>query len=457
MRRLSLSRLFRAAVSLLLVCSFAAHAADPVCKTWRATIGSEIGAGVSSGPHPTQAAALADALAQLAAKDWKVTCTWTNGTTATIDYAYGFASADSGANWQFNQTGCGANAPEPANTFKYAVGYVSEDGPCNVDQCKPKQGQDTTVNWTVGYSRYPIDHPSAYTLISPTVDPPADGVMCVDSCKVAATYYGAGVTGMYSASPTAQGTYRLSMDYPALHLGQSCTSAEAQKPLSPTEPIPPCVGAVGTVNNVKVCTGTAANPVRNDTPTAKPPNAQEGNPRAGEKPSSGQGSGSGGAGRTPSTGNGGPGGGPAAAAGTGKGPDGTTPKPVEGKEQAACGAPGQPKCRIDETGTPDGKGVFDDAKKQFDDADKQRNDELEKIKGTSDKDTSWGQSFGWVQHGGCVPWNLGTLPLGAGIPIEVDICPIMPYIEWVTSFLWGLATFALTIGMVFRVTTSSGS
>lgn len=127
---------------------------------------------------------------------------------------------------------------------------------------------------------------------------------------------------------------------------------------------PPCPGFVGEVNGARGCYGTASKPINSVPPPPKPPGIGEpdaGNPAAGAKPSTGEGSGSGGAGRTPSAGTGGSGGGPsgAAAAGSGVIPDGTTPKPMDGKEQAACGAPGQPKCGIDESGTPtkfDGKG-----------------------------------------------------------------------------------------------------
>jgi hypothetical protein len=116
------------------------------------------------------------------------------------------------------------------------------------------------------------------------------------------------------------------------------------------------------VNGETKCVGTASQPIPPPSgpgvTAATGENEDKGNPTAGTKPSSGEGSGTGGAGRTPSTGSGTAAGGPAGAAGSG-----TTPKPDDGKEQANCGAPGQPKCGIDESGTP---GKFDGDKAALD-------------------------------------------------------------------------------------------
>jgi len=333
----------------------------------------------------------------------------------------------------------------------------SREVPECADQCKDLSGKETTINWTIGYTRTPnISTDSDWKLIGPANKVPSDGLMCdpTTKCTMAATY--AGATPWQSLSPTAQGTYRLSLDFSAQHLGQSCTPSDKETAAaSPKAPIPPCPGAVGEVNGVAGCYGTATNPTAADVPEPKPAPAQPGNPAAGEKPSTGPGSGTGGAGRTPTTGNGGPAGGPIGAAGTGKAPDGTTPKPEEGKEQAACGAPGQAKCAIDETGTPDGKAAFDKGNKALDEVDAKRKEMLDGLKSTADKDTSWGVVPSWMAHGGCTAWNLGTLPLGVGITLEIDVCRVMPYVEAVMSFLWAAFTFFATIAMVFRVTTAS--
>ena len=220
--------------------------------------------------------------------------------------------------------------------------------------CKELMGQDFTVNWTHGYTRTPnIDADLNWKFVAPPLKPPSDGMVCdpVSSCKVALVLSPTAV--WQSLSPTSQGLYRVSVDFDAQHMGESCTPTEVDTAgASPAADKPTCPGFVGEVNGVPGCYGTASNPTANDVPAPKPRPPEAGNPPAGKTPDSGEGSGTGGAGRTPSTGDGGPAGGPAAAAGSGTKPDGTTPKPGEGKEQANCGAPGQPKCGIDEGGTP---------------------------------------------------------------------------------------------------------
>ncbi len=312
--------------------------------------------------------------------------------------------------------------------------------PTQAEHCKAQMGKDTTVNWTVGYSRYPAGHAQAYDLVSPPNKVPSDGLMCVAGCKVAAEYGEATSTAYRSASPTAQGTYRLSMDFRATQLGEHCAATQADAPADPKAPIPTCPGNVGEVNGVTVCTGTAEAPVRNDTPGQAPAGAQEGNPAAGPKPSSGEGAGTGGAGRTPSTGDGGPGGGPSGAAGTGKGPDGTTNKPGEGKEQAACGAPGQPKCRIDESGTPDGKGTFDGISKGADEAKKNWTDEIDKWK--ERKADGWTWTF--QLPSGCAPLAMD------GYGFQIDVCRFQPVIHDIMSMVWAIATVWGCMLLVFN-------
>lgn len=342
--------------------------------------------------------------------------------------------------------------------------------PPDPDQCSAKAGKSEIVNITSGWSRDGADTtPSQVWAYTNKFPPSGVARLCSsdgcqqsidlnESCPECRSYT--------SLVPAANGLYRKSDDFRAHYDGSACDSSKIDIPRDWTQANdardPPCPGYVGEVNGVRGCFGTADKPVRPTDPQLSRNPQESGNPAAGPKPSSGEGSGTGGTGRTPSAGTGGSAGGPAGAAagGTGSGgsrPDGTTNKPSEGKEQQACGAPGQPKCAIDESGMPNGKSAFDGSKSDLDKADRDRSDMLSRIKDTSDKNTSWGQSFSWVQHGGCQPWDLGVLPLGVDIPIRVNICPIMPYIEWVTSFLWAITTFALTIGMVFRVTSSSSS
>lgn len=315
--------------------------------------------GGESGPHASVASACGVLMGIISRNGVTAQLEASEQTTATTghckykNYANGYPISDVNYYAVTGRASCPDGKPPGSG------GQCADPAP---SQCAANSGKETAINWTVGYTRTPnIDSNPDWKLVGPPNVVPAGGVMCdpVSSCKVAISF--SNNTAYQSQSPTAQGLYRLSLDMPAQHLGESCTPSSAETTgASPQAPQPACPGAVGEVNGVLGCYGTASNPTRNDTPLAKPAPPVAGNPSAGQKPSSGEGSGTGGAGRTPTNGDGGPAGGPAAAAGSGTKPDGTVPKPDDGKEQANCGAPGQPKCGIDESGTP-GKFEGDEA------------------------------------------------------------------------------------------------
>ncbi|WP_158534205.1 hypothetical protein [Paracidovorax avenae] len=340
---------------------------------------------------------------------------------------------------------------DPSN--KYRMPLEKRSNP-SCDSCDANNGKQQTVNFTVGWAR--SGNADAEDHVGKVTFP--RGSVCVQGCtwQVSDT----GVAAYRSVVPSPQGLHRLSVDFNVVGDGsKSCTaSTDQDKAADPQQPPKECPGYVGEVNGKTVCVGSAAKPVGSpEGPSAGRQSGggeDTGNPSAGVKPGSGEGSGSGGAGRTPNDGNGSNPGGPAAAVGNGK-PNGTTDKPGDGKEQAACGAPGQAKCKIDESGTPDGKNAFDGPGKSLDDAFNKAREQLEGVKSTGDKDTSWGIVPSWLQHGGCTPWVLGTLPLGEPRDIKLDVCAILPYVEAVTSFLWAIGTFVATLAMVFRVTTAS--
>jgi hypothetical protein len=222
--------------------------------------------------------------------------------------------------------------------------------------CAAKAGKPGITNWTVGYSRTPEG--DDLNMVGSVNKIPSNGMVCDSGCVVE---MGAGKTVWQSQTPTDQGLYRWSLDVVSVPTGAECTATSADAPANKTTPNPTCPGYVGEINGVKGCYGTASNPVnvvQADRPSSL---AQPGNPAAGEKPLTGEGSGSTGAGRTPASGTGGAAGGPASAAINAKG-SGTIAKPADGQEQQACGAPGQPPCRIDESGTPTGGTSFDRAK-----------------------------------------------------------------------------------------------
>lgn len=358
-------------------------------------------------------------------------------------------------------TGVTPNQPNQTENTSVAVSERTLPGPCQT-VCQAQKDQTKTLNWTTGYTRSAnIDTDPNWTAVSEN-PVPANRNVCDPSQPCMMELGSTPKANYQSASPTPTGLYRLSTDFLATYTGEACTPGPSDTAgLSPNAAIPPCPGFVGEVNGKPGCFGTADSPTRNDKPIAKPMPPEAGNPAAGPKPSTGEGSGTGGAGRTPSTGNGGPAGGPAGAAGPNAGPgeddgDGTTDKPEDGKEQKACGAPGQAKCRIDETGTPDGKGVFDQHRDKLENEGQKMTDELEKIKGTTDKDTSWGTTPTWIQHAACSPWDLGTFQIaGRSISVTVDMCPVMPWVVGVMNFIWAVGTFFAVLAMVFRVTTAT--
>lgn len=156
-------------------------------------------------------------------------------------------------------------------------------------------------------------------------------------------------------------------------------------------------------------------------------------------------------------GNGGNAGGPSTAAIDATG-NGTVDKPGEGKEQAACGAPGQPKCGIDETGTPDGKGRMASDLSSFGNELKKREDALGTVTSASGKDTSWGIMPQWTQGGTCSPWHIFTLPpFLNSMSVDLNLCPYKVYTDGIANFIWvALAIFAIT-SMVFAAMTSKGT
>lgn len=343
---------------------------------------------------------------------------------------------------------CPANSTKVGADCVCNAGLAEQGGQC-VDlnaQCAAKSGQDSIVNFTVGYARTPDS--ADLDIVGSVNQFPASGELCHQGCKVGASIGGPGVTAWRSQTPTAQGLYRLSMDLPAVQLGTACTAdGGSSAPLRPDLPSPTCPGFVGEVNGKPGCYGTANNPV-NVVPADRPPVAPvAGNPAAGQKPASGEGSGTGSAGRTPTTGNGGNAGGPASAAvgGAGGGAGGTAAsgagtKPTEdGKEQVACGAPGQPKCGIDESGTP---------------KDYTGKDGLTEWKAAVDsnraqiKDSGGGVFDGFAVFFSAPPvaaCSSFALPNDYG---SLDPCPVVDGVRGVMGYIWALGALFLCIGWI---------
>ena len=433
----------------------------------------------------------------------------------SICYEYKVSTtSDPNATWHTTQSAaCSAEASWSTNTRPgYEVSFTATAGPPDLvctyrrtpqggattvgtwnlarrtraceQVCEP--GPKGAVNFTVGY------HATSSTNLALNPLAKADpfwkqlekdrgGTMCHEGCKVGISLPDEGAQPYISQVAGENGLYRSSAELDIQGTSQRCSESPPDS-VNPTSTPPACDGTLGTVKLSPVCLPST---VESGIDLSGLGEAIRGNPTAGKvdpsKTTAQKAAGPGGTGNgTSPTGanGGGPTGGPAtgtnngstgkgcndgskspAPACSGKGDldsDGTTDKPGEDKEQQACGAPGQPKCRIDETGTPDGKSAFDSSKDKLNSEFDKLTTELDKIKSSDGKDTSWGVMPSWIQTGGCSPWNLGTIPY-IDKQITIDICAIKPYVDGVMNFLWALGTFFAVISMVFRVTTNTSS
>lgn len=345
------------------------------------------------------------------------------------------------------------STPNAQGTCDCSAGYIEQGGKC-VDQniqCAPTAGQVSVINYTVGWAR--SGNADADDHVGQIVFPNAGGraSSCVSGCSW--DFTDNGVAAYRSAEPyPASGLHRLSVDFTMRGAGTVCTESAADQAAKPTAPEPPCPGFVGEVNGVTRCVGTASQPV--PPPSGAGAGRQAGgredlgNPSAGVKPSTGDGSGVGGAGRTPSAGTGGNAGGPIGAiGGGGVEPDGTTAKPAEGKEQAACGAPGQPKCGIDESGTPSpwAENRWDS---RIGDYRRAADDALGQIKTAGDGTFSGFGAFFMAP------------PLAACEPLEFpgDIgslskqCDVVDGVRSVMAYIWALGALWLCLGWIKKAT-----
>lgn len=320
--------------------------------------------------------------------------------------------------------------------------------PTDPSQCADGAGQSSVMNFTVGWAR--SGNPDADDHVGKVVFPnQGRGAACVGGCSWEFTDNG--VAAYRSAEPfPASGLHRLSVDFTMRGAGTACAESPEDAAASPNAPEPPCPGFVGEVNGVTKCVGTASQPVPPpDGPTAGRQaggSEDNGNPAAGKKPDSGEGSGSGGPGRTPTSGSGGNAGGPAGAAG-GTRPDGTTTKPVEGKEQAACGAPGQPKCSINEAGTPSpwAENKWDSKVADY----RRASDEaLGQIKAAGEGTFSGFSSFFMAPPlAACEPFDL---PGDKGSITKP--CEVVDGVRSVMAYIWALGALWLCLGWIKKAT-----
>lgn len=348
---------------------------------------------------------------------------YTNG--GASDYNYGLYDQGAGS--------CPANSTG-TSSCSCSAGYTESGSSCvpKVNACAPKVGVPGVTNFTVGYSRTPEE--ADYNIVGTPNKVPASGELCDSGCSVK---FGEASAVWQSQTPTDQGLYRWSIDFVTTPTGAECTVAAGDGAVDKAAPNAVCPGYVGDINGKKGCYGTANNPVnvvQGDRPASgtKAP----GNPAAGAKPASGEGSGPDGAGRTPGAGSGGSAGGPASAA---VGPKGVVKAPAAGEEQANCGAPGQAKCRIDESGTPDGKDVWTKPSADLADA---RTAQKTAIDGAANIGSpNW--SFTFSLPTGCTPFPVF-------LNVVLDVCKFQPVIHDLMSMIWAAASLFCITGMVGR-------
>lgn len=344
---------------------------------------------------------------------------------------------------------CPANST-PAGSQCVCTPPATEQGgacvPPAPDVCAASNGAAQVVNFTAGWQRTPSTAAGQDWLHTSKL--PASGVVSAcgsDGCKQSFDVNAPcpDCQTWVSQVPNAQGLYRVSVEFQGFGAGESCTAGPADAPVTPSDAVdPPCPGYVGSVNGVQGCYGTASAPI---IPVPVDPKLdkngkEKGNPAAGNKPASGEGSGVGGNGRTPSAGTGGSAGGPVGAGGSGTKPDGTQDKPGEGKEQANCGAPGQPKCGIDETGTPT---KFDGDGKALDDWKATMDSNRATIKESGDGVFS-GMTifFSAPPVAGCSAFEL---PRDMG---SIDPCNVVDGVRGVMGYIWALGGLFLCLGWI---------
>ena len=350
----------------------------------------------------------------------------------------------------------------------------SADGECE-NTCTRIEGKKTNI--TIGYHATPSDNlklnpATKYDPFFKQLMTEGGGTTCIAGCEHFMYKPGADTKTWVSQVAGTNGLYRSSADVSATQFATPCGGAPAEG-ASPSAPIPECNGVLGQVNGATVCL-----PRNTDTGVdlGGLPDATRGNPPAGEVPpgkddkerapgpgGAGNGSGTGGA-----SNGGGASGGPATGSNnkpggkgcndgsktpelpcSGKGEldaDGNTDKPEDGKEQAACGAPGQPKCRIDESGTPGSVG--DD--KYLSKLDPYKSDSeaaREQIKsvGTGIFEP-WAMLFSAPPLATCEGFDL---PSRDGQSMgTIDPCNVVDGIRTAMAYIWAIAAFWLCLGWV---------
>ena len=279
-------------------------------------------------------------------------------------------------------------------------GYIESNGQCVNSSCNA--GDSMPVFWTAPSSDYVSSVPS--DVCSQGCSGHLD-IASYDSLtsSVVGNYKktGATCTGSPSSSLPAPSSTASSPSSSAS--APSSTASDSSTSSSNSNPSPNCTSDCNNVTN----TTTNNNTTNNNSVTNITNNIT--NPSSTASDSSGGSSGS--SSTSPSSGASDSG-----SSGSSGADNGTKPPETPASDEANCGAPGEPACKIDESGTPTSAGITTDALNG--ELDK-RDNNLNSIQNTDDKDTSWGVVPSWFNGSdSCTPYDGGDIH---GIKLLVTI------------------------------------
>lgn len=250
----------------------------------------------------------------------------------------------------------GASCSCPSGTQPNSAGTACV--PSNA--CSAKAGTSEQRNFTIGWSRTSgAEQESAWDASVLQRGSDLIGTTVCDGTCLGAVSANNQSNAWQATQPNSQGLYRLSVDYTVTYTGGTCTASQKSASMDPAAPAPSCDGYLGQINGKPACVGK---PGTSDPKVTAPSPVLAGNPAAGSAGTdpgrTGGAGGSSGGPSSPSDGQirGGSGSPTNGSGGTGSSATGDKEIKIE-----MCGSKGQPACKIDESGTPDGKGAFSSA------------------------------------------------------------------------------------------------
>jgi len=321
-------------------------------------------------------------------------------------------------------------------------------------------GEITSYNITAGWNRG-LGGNASYPDRMPDGSVPANGyigtpplTMCIRGCIQ--TQVSGGPDNSWLSKVAVNGMYRISDDWKYMKTATECTVTSSESARLDSTALPPaCDGSAGLINGKAVCVPTSAgqtNLLQGDKAAST---VKEGNPVSGS---------SGGLSNIPATGTGTnaggpltsttnqplamPGGGPGASgpgATTSTGTTTATTPSTSTTTFETCGIPGQPACKIDETGTP-GTATMAIDTVAIEAAQAARRGT---ITGKSDKSFLDGFSSFFVTPpmATCVPITMPISSVGVQIP-PIDPCETVGGIRAFMAWLWAVGGLFLCVGFV---------